>query len=216
MAKPPPAEAPPTPSSPPPPILAVAIFGILTTVILLLSYYLFVTKCRTGRRRSPPADQPHGLDPSLIRSIPVVSFTAAADDDEQSSQCAVCLNEFQNMERLKRLPGCSHTFHIDCIDTWLQFNPNCPLCRSDVAAAAAAAMPAQVISVVEETRSAGVADATAEITGQTSTNDCKTRSMGDECIDIREKDEEFCVQHVRRSFSVDSSSDRQHDLSLLL
>ncbi|XP_042465735.1 RING-H2 finger protein ATL1-like [Zingiber officinale] len=169
MAEAKPPSAPRSSSSSPPPILAVAILGILTTAILLLSYYLFVTKCRTGRRlRSPLANQARGLHPSLIRSIPVVNFTVASNDIELRSQCAVCLNEFQNMERLKLLPGCSHTFHIDCIETWLQFNANCPLCRSDVTASAAA-VPAQFILVVEQSRSSGPIDVSAEITGQTST-----------------------------------------------
>ncbi|KAL6194797.1 hypothetical protein ACLB2K_035872 [Fragaria x ananassa] len=32
--------------------------------------------------------------------------------------------------------------------------------------------------------------------------------MGDECIDIRGKDEQFSIQPIRRSFSMDSSNDR--------
>nr|KYP70725.1 RING-H2 finger protein ATL5K [Cajanus cajan] len=33
--------------------------------------------------------------------------------------------------------------------------------------------------------------------------------MGDECIDVRKKDEQFSVQPIRRSFSMDSANDRQ-------
>ncbi|XP_031265814.1 RING-H2 finger protein ATL16-like [Pistacia vera] len=33
--------------------------------------------------------------------------------------------------------------------------------------------------------------------------------MGDECIDIREKDDRFPIQPIRRSFSLDSAADRQ-------
>lgn len=33
--------------------------------------------------------------------------------------------------------------------------------------------------------------------------------MGDECIDTRKKDEQFCIQPLRRSFSMDSANDRQ-------
>nr|KYP51186.1 RING-H2 finger protein ATL5K [Cajanus cajan] len=33
--------------------------------------------------------------------------------------------------------------------------------------------------------------------------------MGDECIDIRKKDEQFFIQPIRRSFSMDSAHDRQ-------
>ncbi|KAK9146421.1 hypothetical protein Sjap_006324 [Stephania japonica] len=34
-------------------------------------------------------------------------------------------------------------------------------------------------------------------------------SMGDECIDINKKDDQFSIQPIRRSFSMDSSTDRQ-------
>ncbi|TQE01114.1 hypothetical protein C1H46_013253 [Malus baccata] len=37
----------------------------------------------------------------------------------------------------------------------------------------------------------------------------KVTSMGDECIEIRGKDEQFSIQPIRRSFSMDSSADRQ-------
>ncbi|KAL5561866.1 hypothetical protein UlMin_031613 [Ulmus minor] len=33
--------------------------------------------------------------------------------------------------------------------------------------------------------------------------------MGDECIDVREKDDQFSIQPIRRSFSWDSATDRQ-------
>lgn len=43
--------------------------------------------------------------------------------------CAVCLCEFSELDKLRLLPLCSHAFHIDCIDTWLLSNSTCPLCR---------------------------------------------------------------------------------------
>ncbi|XP_042497373.1 RING-H2 finger protein ATL16 [Macadamia integrifolia] len=39
-------------------------------------------------------------------------------------------------------------------------------------------------------------------------------SMGDECINVREKDDQFSIQPIRRSFSMDSSADRQLYLSV--
>ncbi|KAK6937798.1 Zinc finger, RING-type [Dillenia turbinata] len=51
-------------------------------------------------------------------------------------------------------------------------------------------------------------------------NNKKTRKfhrvsiMGDECIDVREKDDEFSIQPIRRSFSLDSAADRQLYLSV--
>lgn len=51
------------------------------------------------------------------------------DDD---GVCAVCLSEFEEGEELRTLPGCTHSFHVDCIDMWLYSHTNCPLCRSDL------------------------------------------------------------------------------------
>ncbi|KAA8527759.1 hypothetical protein F0562_035372 [Nyssa sinensis] len=39
-------------------------------------------------------------------------------------------------------------------------------------------------------------------------------SMGDECIDIRERDDQFAIQPIRRSFSMDSAADRQLYLAI--
>ncbi|CAH8323149.1 unnamed protein product [Eruca vesicaria subsp. sativa] len=86
-----------------------------------------------------------GLDESVIRAIPVLKFKKRRDEDVEndrvftegeenntSQECSVCLNEFQEEEKLRIIPNCSHLFHIDCIDIWLQNNANCPLCRTRV------------------------------------------------------------------------------------
>ncbi|KAE9600802.1 hypothetical protein Lal_00011177 [Lupinus albus] len=86
----------------------------------------------TSSRRILPEIPPS----SVIDSLPLFTFssvtrrsaTAAAD-------CAVCLSKFQDHDLLRLLPLCCHAFHAECIDTWLQSNLSCPLCRSAIAAA---------------------------------------------------------------------------------
>ncbi|CAH2038950.1 unnamed protein product [Thlaspi arvense] len=139
------------------PILAIAVIGIIATAFLLVSYYVFVIKCCLNwhqidifRRRRRSSDQnplmiysPHepnrGLDESAIRAIPIFKFrkrdvVAGGEEDQNknSQECSVCLNEFQEDEKLRIIPNCCHVFHIDCIDIWLQGNANCPLCRTSV------------------------------------------------------------------------------------
>ncbi|XP_039041201.1 RING-H2 finger protein ATL7-like [Hibiscus syriacus] len=50
-----------------------------------------------------------------------------------SSECAVCLIELQEGEKVRRLK-CRHSFHKDCLDRWLQqqYWATCPLCRTRV------------------------------------------------------------------------------------
>lgn len=69
-----------------------------------------------------------GLDQSYIDALPVFVYEDIMGLKEPFD-CAVCLCEFSEQDKLRLLPLCSHAFHIDCIDTWLLSNSTCPLCR---------------------------------------------------------------------------------------
>uniref|UniRef100_A0A0E0F1T5 RING-type domain-containing protein n=1 Tax=Oryza meridionalis TaxID=40149 RepID=A0A0E0F1T5_9ORYZ len=65
-------------------------------------------------------------------------------DDQDNEQCVICLSENEDdvdgageRGRWRMLPGCAHAFHKDCVVKWLRNRTTCPLCRSDVAVAAA-------------------------------------------------------------------------------
>lgn len=51
-------------------------------------------------------------------------------DEFDCSECAVCLDGFQKGEKCRMLPVCRHTFHAQCVDSWLYKNPLCPICRA--------------------------------------------------------------------------------------
>lgn len=43
-------------------------------------------------------------------------------------QCRVCLRNYKLNEMVRKLPGCKHRFHLDCIDSWLlHSHPTCPI-----------------------------------------------------------------------------------------
>ncbi|XP_052173977.1 RING-H2 finger protein ATL46-like [Diospyros lotus] len=69
-----------------------------------------------------------GLDQAFIDALPVFLYEEIRGPKEPFD-CAVCLCEFSEHDKLRLLPLCSHAFHIDCIDTWLLSNSTCPLCR---------------------------------------------------------------------------------------
>ncbi|MED6148642.1 hypothetical protein PIB30_054906 [Stylosanthes scabra] len=257
------------------PIIAIAIIGIMATAFLLVSYYIFVIKCclnwhridilrrfsPSRRRGDDPAfavyangipAEPRGLDEAVIRLIPVIGYK---NSQQSSCECAVCLNEFQEDEKLRIIPNCSHVFHIDCIDVWLQNNANCPLCRTSISltsrfdidqllnnrirplttpssSSSSSSSPQQVIEdedfvVIELGNGNGNDDDENGLESALPSRACsivspsprkkgmKVTSMGDECIDIRgNKDENFSVQPIRRSFSMDSSGDRKFYLAV--
>ncbi|KAE8691540.1 RING-H2 finger protein ATL46 [Hibiscus syriacus] len=69
-----------------------------------------------------------GLDQAFIDALPVFHYKEIVGPKEPFD-CAVCLCEFSEKDKLRLLPVCSHAFHINCIDTWLLSNSTCPLCR---------------------------------------------------------------------------------------
>ncbi|KAL2325090.1 hypothetical protein Fmac_024148 [Flemingia macrophylla] len=254
------------------PIIAIAIIGIMATAFLLVSYYIFVIKCclnwhridvlrrfSPSRRREDPSPiyspgiEPRGLDEALIRLIPVIQYKTQGNGGERRfCECAVCLNEFQEDEKLRIIPNCGHVFHIDCIDVWLQSNANCPLCRTSISLTSRLQID-QLLSlrpsspqdqnqprenliggdedfvVIElgndhdrsqnlQERGNGVELPLPTCLVSPSPKKAmklhKVTSMGDECIDIRAKDDRFSVQPIRRSFSMDSSGDRRFYLAV--
>ncbi len=46
--------------------------------------------------------------------------------------CAICQETAQNSFALIRELLCGHSFHVNCIDTWLNENVKCPLCGVDL------------------------------------------------------------------------------------
>lgn len=264
------------------PIIAVAIIGILATAFLLVGYYVFVIKCclnwhridllrrfslSRNRNHEDPlmaysqATENRGLDEAVIRSIPTFKFRKAGinniDFGERSiSECAVCLNEFKEGEKLRIMPNCGHVFHIDCIDVWLQSNDNCPLCRISISSTArfpidriiapsstpqdpnpygesliggdedyvvielgnhesrdgTLLLPQEKLNP-EELSARSISPSTRKLEQRLGYKKSRkfneVTSMGDECIDTRGKDDQFGIQPIRRSFSMDLSADRQ-------
>ena len=259
------------------PIIAIAVIGILATAFLLVSYYIFVIKCclnwhridllrrfsfsRSRLREDPlmaysPAVESRGLGESVIRSIPILQFRKGSNrefGERSHCECAVCLNEFQEDEKLRIIPNCSHIFHIDCIDVWLQSNANCPLCRTSISTIpkfpvhqiiapssspqdprpypnnyiggdedfvvielgnddssgdSSLLRPAERLNSRELSISPSPRKIEQRIVAKKGRKFHHVASMGDECIDTRGKDDQFSIQPIRRSFSMDSSNDR--------
>ncbi|PKU66706.1 RING-H2 finger protein ATL16-like [Dendrobium catenatum] len=228
------------------PILAISVIGIIATAIILFSYYVFVTKCclnwqhfriifdisRSGRRHRRDGGgggdlfafysaimDAHGLEEGAIQSIPNFRYQRGR---VQCSfhECSVCLNEFQEEERIRMLPNCFHVFHIDCIDTWLQTHKNCPICRSEITTTSPL-LTNEITernfnqnysdereSLVAEVREDEARRTERRFEGRTVRKMTQVSSMGDECIGMRGEGREFGVQPMRRSFSLDSSNDR--------
>lgn len=130
---------------------SVLVIVIILSVVFLCSGILHILARCLGRRRArePPGGLLSGSSPSnslrgqlqhlfslhdsgveqvFIDTLPVFLY-GSIRGLKDSADCAVCLNEFGNEDKLRLLPKCKHAFHTECIDTWLLSNSTCPLCR---------------------------------------------------------------------------------------
>lgn len=46
------------------------------------------------------------------------------------SECSICYGKINKNDYY--VSDCNHTFHSSCIDTWLERDNTCPLCRADL------------------------------------------------------------------------------------
>ncbi|KAM0833537.1 hypothetical protein ACQ4PT_064210 [Festuca glaucescens] len=114
------------------------LFIIFALVLIFLQYY-FNASVRIAPSGGVVAASGHrdkGVDPELLRSLPVTVYRAAASKSSAAEdvgvECAVCLSELQDGELARFLTPCSHGFHAQCVGMWLASHSTCPLCRVTV------------------------------------------------------------------------------------
>ncbi|XP_036381660.1 E3 ubiquitin-protein ligase RNF6-like [Megalops cyprinoides] len=78
-------------------------------------------------------DEEHqrGLTKEQIDNLSTRTYGQASLEGEVGRACSVCINEYAQGNKLRRLP-CTHEFHIHCIDRWLSENNTCPICRQPI------------------------------------------------------------------------------------
>jgi len=66
-----------------------------------------------------------GLTTEELKNLPVKVYLKTFDGN---CSCSICIGECESGEMIRQLP-CTHRFHKDCIDTWLESNITCPICK---------------------------------------------------------------------------------------
>lgn len=124
-------------------VMLTSVITLFSVVLIIVCFHMYA-RCFILRHRrrlfhrvsaisrlslsSPGASR--GLDAAVLANLP--TFVYANNPSEPPLDCAVCLSEFEEGESGRILPKCSHTFHVDCIDTWFMSRSCCPLCRAPV------------------------------------------------------------------------------------
>ncbi|CAJ2655435.1 unnamed protein product [Trifolium pratense] len=76
-----------------------------------------------------------GLPRSIINSYDTFTFDKnkiATINNDYDTTCSICISDYKELEILKIMPQCRHFFHQSCVDTWLEVNASCPICRNSL------------------------------------------------------------------------------------
>ena len=46
--------------------------------------------------------------------------------------CVICHAPINQGDVLRKIKKCSHSFHLECLDRWLETKINMPYCRTDI------------------------------------------------------------------------------------
>ncbi|KAF5442056.1 hypothetical protein F2P56_036919 [Juglans regia] len=86
----------------------------------------------------------NGSSPSLVpvytlmalikKRVPVIEygiFVERYGSVAHEMACSVCLNSVKRSHEIRELSNCSHVFHRECLDRWVdEAQVTCPLCRT--------------------------------------------------------------------------------------
>ncbi|KAI3673491.1 hypothetical protein L6452_39610 [Arctium lappa] len=122
------------------------VLEIVTSVVLLvmgIAVLVMIHVCIVGRtfRMSQESIESGTVVHSSctiseedIKKLPWYDYNEDDDDDEKKRtvECTVCLEGFKVGDKCRLLPNCSHSFHANCIDSWLIKTAACPICRACV------------------------------------------------------------------------------------
>nr|XP_023898502.1 E3 ubiquitin-protein ligase ATL6-like [Quercus suber]POE53153.1 e3 ubiquitin-protein ligase atl6 [Quercus suber] len=125
------------------PSMAIIVVVLIAALFFMGFFSIYVRHCSQAssssnsvrmRGLSRRAAAARGLDAAVIETFPTLVYSAVKGlkIGKGALECAVCLNEFEDDERLRLIPKCDHVFHPECIDAWLASHTTCPVCRANL------------------------------------------------------------------------------------
>ncbi|CAH8271770.1 unnamed protein product [Arabidopsis lyrata] len=126
---------------------------LITILRWILAWILrYRSRSRSTSSSSSPSVSPSISSQTIKESLSVTTFRDAAERSPAmiNDTCAVCLGDLEDGDEVRELRNCSHMFHRECIDRWLDYeccggddnneaeednHRTCPLCRTPLLAA---------------------------------------------------------------------------------
>ncbi|KAJ1693300.1 hypothetical protein LUZ63_009998 [Rhynchospora breviuscula] len=107
---------------------AISLFLYRIGLTNSVEYYPLASLSSTVNCLTVP---PSSAIKSQLRPVKLSNLQLGEIKHGQTVLCAVCLGQLNSRHEVRELGNCSHLFHIECIDKWVDLGKvTCPLCRA--------------------------------------------------------------------------------------
>ena len=93
-------------------------------------YNYMVAQSRIVSRTKNKIDELNKMK-ALLRKKLIFRLPWCSDPTKQDTLCSICHVVDMNPQNSGHLLKCQHHFHSECIQTWFQKRPSCPICRME-------------------------------------------------------------------------------------
>ncbi|CAD5324754.1 putative transcription factor C2H2 family [Arabidopsis thaliana] len=127
-------------------IISHVLYKTALIITVLRWIFAWILRYRSRSSSSSSSSSQSSSSPSISsqtikESLAVSAFRDAVERSPAAinDMCAVCLGDLEDEDEIRELRNCTHVFHRDCIDRWLDYeccggdddnHRTCPLCRT--------------------------------------------------------------------------------------
>ncbi|CAN8300884.1 unnamed protein product [Cochlearia groenlandica] len=137
-------------------IITQLLYKMAVLITVLRWILAWILRYRSRSTSSSSSSSPSISSQTIKESLSVTTFREATErsTESMSDTCAVCLGDLEDGDEVRELRNCSHVFHRECIDRWLDYeccadnedgeednHRTCPLCRTPLLAASSPSSP---------------------------------------------------------------------------
>ena len=110
------------------------IWSIPFIMWFIVSFLLvFIRFCFFNRAGPPFTAYNEQAVPFFVRSYALRTKTLGEHQlpakVRKETSCSICWEEFQTGAEISFVEACYHVYHTDCINKWIEKEPDCPLCK---------------------------------------------------------------------------------------
>ena len=114
-------------------VLALIVCIVISTIVYMISIF-FACSVAIPEKYTPTFDQRENKYKKVFDFARKIKTNAELAKETHDKTCCICFEQMAFGENDKEviITRCKHVFHTECIHSWINIHPSCPLCRKKI------------------------------------------------------------------------------------